>query len=69
VERIAHREEGSLGVLRRALYVVSVSTIALCIWTTVTMQHEVATSILDGELTLLDGTRTVSQEVLPPASR
>jgi hypothetical protein len=29
----------------------------------------VATSILDGELTLLDGTHTVSQEVLPPASR
>jgi hypothetical protein len=63
VERIAHKEETSLSVLRRALYLLSATSIALCIWTTVTMQNEVHLCIVDGDLTHLAGVRSAAQEV------
>jgi hypothetical protein len=57
------KEETSLGVLRLVLTLLSLSSIALCIWTTITAQTLVRDEISASDLSTLEGERAVLQQV------
>jgi hypothetical protein len=57
------KEETSLGVLRLVLTLLSLSSIALCIWTTITAQTLVKDGISASDLSTLEGERAVLQQV------